>query len=183
MSNVTVYVKAGDPRCDEILRYLTERNVAHTVKDVLTDPSASATLFGRLGRVVVPSVEMGGRFVAGVDPLGLAALLPKEESEQEPGVRLGAAVRSAVHPDGRPGAVEVGPVAKDSFADVAGLRPGDMIVAIGEYDIVGGASQFRTAVAARHPGSSLHLTVVRDGERHPITVVFPKDEAGETSAE
>ena len=51
---VTVFVRLGDPASEATLRYLDQRGIAYTKRDVLSDPSATAILFGRLGKVVVP---------------------------------------------------------------------------------------------------------------------------------
>src|ERR1019366_6690492 len=48
---VTVFVRSGDPASEATLRYLDQRGVTYTKRDVLSDPSATAILFGRLGRV------------------------------------------------------------------------------------------------------------------------------------
>jgi S1-C subfamily serine protease len=75
--------------------------------------------------------------------------------------------------------VEVGSVRPGSPADAAGVQPGDVIVGIGPYTLNGGAEQFRTAVAARHPGDAMAITVWRDGEQFAVTVAFPaQTEAG-----
>ena len=66
---VTVFVKPGDPASEATLRYLDQRGVAYTKRDVLTDPSATAILFGRLGRVTVPVVQIGSDFLVGHDPV------------------------------------------------------------------------------------------------------------------
>ena len=58
---VTVYVRAGDPTCAAALQYLSQRGVEHRVRDILTDPSASAILLARLGRVTVPAFQIGDR--------------------------------------------------------------------------------------------------------------------------
>src|ERR1700680_930246 len=52
---ITVFVRAADPQCEALLRYLDQRGLEYTTRDVTTDPSATAILFGRLGRVAVPA--------------------------------------------------------------------------------------------------------------------------------
>jgi len=179
---VTVYVRSGDPACAAALQYISQRGVEYRVRDILTDPSASAILLGRLGRVAVPAVQIGDRLIAGFDPVQLSRLLPRPEGEAGPSVSLGAGVRTvtpalaAAH--GLPAAygVEVGPVRQDSPASVAGVRPGDVITAIGAYTLTGGESQFRTAVAARRPGDSMAITVWREGASETLAVQFPSAE-------
>lgn len=179
---ITVYVRAGDPQSAAVVQYLEQRGLAYTARDVLSDPSASAVLFGRLGRVAVPTVQVGERLLVGYDPVQLARFLPSTAAD-EPGVAFGAAVRTApedvARAAGLPAAygVEVGRVTEGSPAEKAGVRPGDVITAIGPYTLQGGAAQFRTAVAARRPGDTMTLTVRRGGEDHTVVVGFPAEAA------
>ena len=178
---VTVFVRAGDPASEATLRYLDQRGVAYTRRDVLSDPSATAILFGRLGRVVTPVVQVGERLLVGSDPVQLARFLPRSEAE-EPGVSFGASVRS-VTPEiaqdkGLPAVygVEVGSVKPGSTAAAADIQPGDVITAIGAYTLNGGADQFKRAVAARRPGDTMSLTVWRDRSSVDMAVAFPMSE-------
>jgi membrane-associated protease RseP (regulator of RpoE activity) len=175
---ITVFVKAGDPASDAVRRYLDQRGLSYTTRDVLSDPSATAILFGRLGRVVTPVVQVGDRLLVGSDPVQLARFLPRRESD-EPGVSFGAAVRS-VTPEIAAGkrlpaayGVEVGSVKTGSPAEDAGILPGDVITSVGAYTLNGGADQFKRAVAARRPGDTMSLTVWREGELLDVPVAFP----------
>ena len=129
---------------------LRSRRYRFTTRDVHNDPSASAVLFGRLGRVAVPAVQVGERLLVGYDPVQLARFLPPVEGEQPP-VSFGAAVRSVTPELARerglpaPWGVEVGPVRPDTPAAAAGIRTGDVITGVGAYTLAGGADQFRTA--------------------------------------
>jgi membrane-associated protease RseP (regulator of RpoE activity) len=176
---ITVYVRAGDPDSEAVVAHLRSRGYRFTTRDVRSDPSASAVLFGKLGRGVVPAVQVGERMLAGYDPVQLARFLPPA-GQEEPAVSFGAAVRS-VTPDlarerglPAPWGVEVGPVKPDTPAAEAGIRPGDLITGIGAYTLAGGADQFRTAVAARRPGDTMTLTVRRDGDDVVLPVTFPR---------
>jgi membrane-associated protease RseP (regulator of RpoE activity) len=176
---ITVYVRSGDPDSVAMLRHLDQRGYTYRARDVLSDPSASAVLFGRLGRVVVPALEVGGRMLVGYDPVQLARFLPRLGAE-EAAPSFGAAVRT-VSPDvarerGLPAVygVEVGRVAEGSPAADAGLLPGDLITQIGAYTLNGGAEQFRNAVAVRRPGDSMVLGVRRDGQDLTMTATFPQ---------
>ena len=176
---VTVFVKAGDPASESTLRYLDQRGIEYAKRDVLTDPSATAILFGRLGKVTVPVVQIGDRLLVGYDPVQLARFLPVPGSA-EPGVSFGAAVRSVTPQIAEakrlpaPYGVEVGSVKEGSPAEAAGIRAGDVITAIGAYTINGGADQFRRAVSIRQPGDTMSLTLWRDGGSAAATVAFPK---------
>lgn len=175
---VTVFVKPGDPGSEALLRYLDQRGVAYTTRDVLTDPSATAILFGRLGRVTTPAVQIGERLLVGYDPVQLARFLPRDD-EEEPTVSFGAAVRSVTAQiaaeKGLPATygVEVGSVHTGSPAEAAGIRAGDVITEIGPYTINGGADQFRRAVSLRRPGDTMALSLWRDGGTTDAVVSFP----------
>jgi len=175
---ITVYVRAGDPDCAAVLGCLQQRGLAYTTRDVLSDPSASAVLFGRLGQVVVPVVQVGERMLVGYDPVQLARFLPQQA--EEPSVSFGAAVRSVsletARAHGMPAAygVEVGRVHEGSPAAEAGVQAGDLITQIGPYTLQGGAEQFRMALAARRPGDTMTLTVRRGTEDVTLVVAFPQ---------
>ncbi|MGH7685869.1 MAG: PDZ domain-containing protein [Candidatus Dormibacteria bacterium] len=175
---VTVFVKPGDAGSEATLRYLDQKGVAYKTRDVLSDPSATAILFGRLGRVTTPVVQIGERLLVGYDPVQLARFLPRD-GDEEPAVSFGAAVRSVTQQiatdKGLPATygVEVGSVKEGSPAEAAGIEAGDVITAIGPYTINGGADQFRRAVALRRPGDSMALTLWRDHSSIDVAVSFP----------
>lgn len=189
---VTVFVRSGDPASEATLRYLDQRGVAYTKRDVLTDPSATAILFGRLGRVVVPVVQVGERLLVGHDPVQLARFLPREDSEDQH-VSFGASVRTVTGEIATAKqlpatyGVEVGQVKPGSPAEAAGILPGDVITGIGPYTVNGGADQFRRAVSLRQPGDTMMLTIWREGDVSEAAVVFPTetpaDAATQTPAE
>jgi glutaredoxin len=187
-AEITVFVRAGDPQCEALLRYLDQRALTYTARDVTADPSASAILFGRLGRIAVPALAVDDRMIVGFDPVQLARFLPRDD-EAGAGVSLGATVRSVTRETARDRGlaaafgVEVGTVHDDSPAAGAGLRGGDVITAIGGYTLTGGADQFRTAVAARRPGDSMTITVWREGTSTELGVQFPRTTAEPASEE
>jgi membrane-associated protease RseP (regulator of RpoE activity) len=178
---VTVYVRAGDPASEAALRHLAQRGIEPRVRDVVTDPSASAVLLSRVGRVAVPTFQIGDRLLVGFDPVQLARFLPRDEADQTR-VSFGAAVRTVTPAiageRGLPASfgVEVGQVRDGSPAAEAGVRPGDVITAIGAYTLTGGDTQFRTAVGARRPGDTMTITVWRGGETEAREVRFPEVE-------
>ena len=124
--------------------------------------------------------------MVGYDPVQLARLLPSG-TQEESRVAFGAAVRTLsadlARERGLPTTwgVEVGRVTPDSPAAEAGVRPGDVITAIGAYSLAGGAEQFRAAVAARRPGDTMTLTVRRDGDDQVVVVTFPKVASQDTA--
>jgi membrane-associated protease RseP (regulator of RpoE activity) len=185
---VTVFVRAGDPASEATLRYLDQRGVAYTKRDILSDPSATAILFGRLGRVVVPVTQIGERLLVGHDPVQLARFLPREDSADQH-VSFGASVRTVTDEiagaKGLPATygVEVGQVKPDSPAEAAGILPGDVITGIGPYTVNGGADQFRRAISLRQPGDTMLLTLWRDGTSSEAAVAFPIEAPSEPPTE
>jgi hypothetical protein len=185
---VTVFVRLGDPASEATLRYLDQRGIAYTKRDVLSDPSATAILFGRLGKVVVPVVQVGERLLVGHDPMQLARFLPRAESEEQH-VAFGASVRTVTAEiameKGLPSAygVEVGQVKPGSPAEAAGIQPADVITGIGPYTVNGGADQFRRAVSLRQPGDTMMLTIWRTGDSFEVPVAFPNEIPAEVAAD
>lgn len=185
---VTVFFRPGDPASEATLRYLDQRGIAYTKRDVLSDPSATAILFGRLGKVVVPVVQVGERLLVGHDPVQLARFLPRPESEEQH-VAFGASVRTVTTEiameKGLPSAygVEVGQVKPGSPAEAAGINPGDVITGIGPYTVNGGADQFRRAVSLRQPGDTMMLTIWRSGASFEVAVAFPSEMPVEAAAD
>lgn len=181
---VTVYVRPDDAQCDRVRSYLDDKGIAYTVRDVTQDPGASAVLFGYYGKVVTPVVRKNDTMVAGFDPIQLAKLFPASAGEEEH-VRLGAAVRTVTGERARelglpfPFGVEVGPVAKGSPADEAGIHEGDVILTIGSYTLDRGLQQFQLAVGSRRPGSSMDIELWRNGTRVPATIHFPSIQPSE----
>ncbi|GAC1340468.1 MAG: hypothetical protein NVSMB29_09390 [Candidatus Dormibacteria bacterium] len=186
-AGITVYVREGDPVSAALLQYLDSRGVEYARRDVDSDPSAQAILFGRLGRVAAPVTQVGELMLPGFDPLQLARFLPKQVPAGQP-VSFGAAVRTVTAEVARaaglaaPFGVEVGPVRPGSPAASAGIDAGDVISAIGPYTLTGGRDQFATAVAARGPGDTMSLTVNREGVAREVAVVFPEADAQSSGA-
>jgi glutaredoxin len=174
---VTLFVRPGDATCEAARRYLDEKKIAYATRDVTQDPSASAVLFGKLGKVAVPAFLIGERMIVGFDPMQLLRYLPKDESDEEH-VAFGAAVRTLTAEVASasglavPFGVEVGEVKEDSPAAEAAIQKGDIITAIGSYTLTGGAEQFRVAVGAKRPGDTMNLTVWRGGEELTVVVAF-----------
>ena len=80
--------------------------------------------------------------------------------------------------------VYVNEVTKGGSADKAGLKKGDIIVAIGGTDTPGTA-KLQEKVNSFHPGDTTTVSVFRDGKREEISLVFQSAEArnGEVAAD
>jgi serine protease Do len=64
-------------------------------------------------------------------------------------------------------------VAKDSAADKAGLKSGDVIVELND-ELAEDVGRFRSQVAGLEPGSKADLVIYRDGKKKNVTVVIGK---------
>ena len=71
--------------------------------------------------------------------------------------------------------VYVNEVTKGGSADKAGLKKGDIIVAIGGTDTPGTA-KLQEKVNSFHPGDTTTVSVIRDGKREEISLVFQSAE-------
>jgi len=80
----------------------------------------------------------------------------------------------------RPQGALVGQVTDDSPASRAGMKQGDVIVAIDGVDVKG-VDDLRLRVVEKEPGTQVRLTVVRDKQRREITArlaeLEPRDDA------
>ncbi|HEX4589824.1 MAG TPA: PDZ domain-containing protein [Gemmataceae bacterium] len=94
------------------------------------------------------------------------------------GGMMGVQVNLAVRPRGFLGA-EIGDgavvrsVLKDSPADKAGLKAGDVVKSIGD-DEIESAKAFRDKLAMRSEGEKITLTIRRDGSERQITIELGK---------
>jgi serine protease Do len=64
---------------------------------------------------------------------------------------------------------EINTVEPDSPAEEAGLRPGDVVVALNGKEI-GDATALTTGLAQLKPGDEAELTIIRNGDRKKVTV-------------
>lgn len=83
--------------------------------------------------------------------------------------------------DRRDGAL-VAQVSPDSAADRAGIREGDLIVAV-DGENIGNANELATAIGLMEIGQTLRIRLVRDGQVREITAEVGDPQALETAAE
>jgi len=80
----------------------------------------------------------------------------------------------------RPHGALVNTVQTDSAADKAGIKPGDVIVGIGNT-LIRRASELPRNVARHAPGSSINVVVLRNGQRLTLTATLDKLEGKSSS--
>ncbi len=120
---------------------------------VAVDREALAVL-GRLERL--HHLELFGAGVTDADVAELAARLPAARIDVRQGGKLGVGALAFGEP------CEVRTVEPGSAADQAGVRPGDVILAVDGVPIAD-FEGLTTRVAGRRPGEPLRLSVVREG--------------------
>ena len=76
---------------------------------------------------------------------------------------------------------EVVIVQKDSPAEKAGIKLGDVVVAV-DGDAVKDGTDLTTALARHQPGERVNLTIYRNGKRQDVTVTLGEFEHGEEAA-
>lgn len=111
-------------------------------------------VLGRLERL--HQVELFGTGVTDADVAELAARLPAARIDVRQGGKLGVGALAFGGP------CEVRTVEPGSAADQAGVRPGDVILAVDGMPIAD-FEGLTTRVAGRRPGEQLTLSVVREG--------------------
>jgi len=62
-------------------------------------------------------------------------------------------------------------VTRNGAADLAGLRAGDVVVAVGGRDVIE-PNELQSAVAQFRPGDTVPITVIRNGERRAISLTL-----------
>ena len=112
-------------------------------------------------------VNSGVGFAVGID---LAAIVAEQliAGEQVRFAFLGVSVSPG--PAGEGGAL-VDDVVRGSAADDAGILVGDLIVAVDGSPISGPAA-LRTQVISRHPGDTVELAILREGDRLMVTAIL-----------
>lgn len=123
-------------------------------------------------RSVLAALAIASGLVTTTNPL--VAQEPFRMFVGGPGSQIGVTVRDtesagATGPQAQAGVV-IDEVRRDSPAEKAGLRRGDLVV---EFDgeRVRSAQQFSRLVRETAPGRTVTATVVRDGRRTPVSVV------------
>jgi len=136
-------------------------------KNVELDRTAAMEMVRISRQQGVPVMTIDGQVVVGFDQPRLRQLLD-QAAQARP--KLGASVADAAsqakkHPGIPASGAYVGKVKSGSPAERTGLRPGDVITALGGQ-AVQRAADVQRLLSAMPPGRDISLTYVRDGETH-----------------
>ncbi|MEO5951041.1 MAG: PDZ domain-containing protein, partial [Chloroflexia bacterium] len=163
--------------CVKVKEFLNERGVSYTEKYVDQDRGAAIEMIRRSGQQGVPQTLIGDELIVGFDKPRLEraiASMAAKGGQKVPGGRkpLGAKVADAskyVLPGGEAlqGAY-VGSVNPGSPADVASVRIGDIIVAVGETP-VRSAEDLSTTLGKLKAGRT-SLTIKRGTDTRTVSV-------------
>jgi S1-C subfamily serine protease len=150
------------------------QGVPFAEKNVAADSRALKEMLRVSGQQGVPVITVDDQVVIGFDQRRLMQLLPQaRQSAKEAGPgrpRLGASIADAAtqvhkHPGIPSEGAYVGVVRTGSAAEQAGLRPGDVITALGGQSVAS-AEDVHRLVQQLSPGREISLTYVRDGRGH-----------------
>jgi S1-C subfamily serine protease len=145
--------------------------VSFDEKNVAVDRQAAMQMVQVSGQQGVPVITVDGQVVVGFNQPRLRQLLQQAQKAKP---KLGASIADASsqvrkHP-GIPGSgAYVGQVRSGSPADRAGLRPGDVIVALGGQQVAQ-AKDVHRLVQEMPKGRDLSLTYVRAGQERDALI-------------
>jgi glutaredoxin len=164
--SVALYVSPANPFCRQVYDFLIRREIAFTVRDISDDADALRVMTQMSGQHDVPVLVVDGQVYSGFDLSLLNRLFPRPGSR---GVRLGVSIASAAGSGDRPAGAYVGEVKKDTPADRAGMKKGDIIVEMAQQPVRRAQDVHRIA-AETAPGARIPLTVWRASRRFRLVV-------------
>ena len=169
--NVVVYTTPTCGYCHQAKQFLGRQGVPFVEKNVAADRRAATEMVRLSGQQGVPVITVDGQVVVGFNQPRLRQLL-QQASRAKP--KLGASIADAStqvqkHP-GIPGiGAYVGRVRSGSPAAKAGLRAGDVIVALGGQPVAR-ADDVHRLVQEMPKGYDLSLTYVRAGREQDALI-------------
>ncbi len=174
MAQAIVYSTPTCPYCRYVKQFLDSKGVSYAEKDVASDRMAAAEMVRKSGQQGVPVTLIADEVIVGFDKdaLNRAVLKIKAQGQAPVGFKLGVKVADAatvLAGQNQSGAV-LGPIPAGSAAAQAGLKQGDIIVALGSH-AVKNVDDLQKALAAlanlpiAGMADMVGLTYLRDGQR------------------
>jgi len=169
--NVVVYTTPTCGFCYQAKEFLKRQGVPFVEKNVAADRRAAAEMVRVSGQQGVPVITVDGQVVVGFDQPRLRQLL-QQAGRGRP--KLGASIADAAsqarkHPGIPNSGAYVGQVRAGSPAERAGLRSGDVIVALGGQPVAR-ADDLHRLVEEMPPGRDLSLSYVRAGHQQDALI-------------
>lgn len=169
--NVVIYTTPTCGYCYQAKEFLTRQGVPFVEKNVAADRRAATEMIKLSGQQGVPVITVDGQVVVGFNQPRLRQLL-QQASRSKP--KLGASIADASsqirkHPGIPDQGAYVGRVRSGSPAARAGLRSGDVIVALGGQPIAK-AQDVHRLVQEMPKGLDLSLTYVRAGQAQDVLI-------------
>ena len=169
--NVVVYTTPTCGYCYQAKEFLSRQGVPFVEKNVAADRRAAAQMVKLSGQQGVPVITVDGQVVVGFNQPRLRQLLQQARRATP---KLGAAIADASsqvqkHPGIPTKGAYIGRVRSGSPAQKAGLRPGDVIVALGGQ-AVGRADDVHRLLGEMPKGRDLSLSYVRSGQERDTLV-------------
>jgi S1-C subfamily serine protease len=143
--------------------FLSQRGIPFKEYDVGVDREAALRMIRISGQQGVPVITIDDEVIVGFDRRRLEEALAKASARKPP---LGVSVADAKSVTGIEGAY-VGRVTPNSLAEQAGIRVGDVIIAMGGQPVRSAADVERMYANLR-TGSRTTLTCLRQGQRIQI---------------
>lgn len=160
---VTVYTTPTCGYCYQAKQFLQRQGVSFVEKNVAADRRAAVEMVRISGQQGVPVIAVDGQVVVGFDQPRLMQLL--KNSQPKLGASVADAARQAKKRPGIPtSGAYVGRVRSGSPAARAGLRQGDVVMALGGHPVAG-ADDLHKLVAEMPKARDLSLTFVRNGQQ------------------
>lgn len=136
------------------------------------DPLAAQEMVRLTGQFGVPVIVVDGKAVIGFDVAKLERLLASHPAPASLGAAVADAAPSLAKRGARPiEGVLVGRVKEGSPAHLAGLRPGDVILALGQRP-VRNVAELQQMLRNLRQGHRATLEVLRDGNTLTMEVSF-----------
>ncbi len=169
--DVIVYTTPTCAYCYQAKELLSRQKVPFVEKNVAADRRAAMEMVQVSGQQGVPVITMDGQVVVGFNQPRLMQLLNQARQARP---KLGASIADAAsqvgkHPGIPSSGAYVGRVRPKSPAAQAGLRTGDVIVALGGQPVTRAADLHRL-VPEMPKGRDLSLAYVRDGQERDTLV-------------